>query len=122
MTIQQATQQLLFRLYEIYDDREAKNIAELVMENVTEWKKIDRVMNKQVPLSPIQQSLLEKYSDELMQCKPVQYVLHESWFAGMKFYVDEHVLIPRPETEELVNWVVNDYKLPSSDSLILDVG
>src|SRR3954464_10627007 len=100
MTIQQATQQLLFRLYEIYDDREAKNIAELVMENITGWKKIDRVLNKQVPLSAIQEKNLENYVSELMQMKPVQYVLQESWFAGMKFYVDEHVLIPRPETEK----------------------
>ena len=45
MTIQQATKQLLFQLYHFYDEREAANIANLVMENVTEWKRIDRILN-----------------------------------------------------------------------------
>jgi release factor glutamine methyltransferase len=65
-------------------------------------KRIDRITNKQFPLSISQQELLKTYTDELLQHKPVQYVLNEAWFAGIQFYVDENVLIPRPETEELV--------------------
>ena len=114
MTIHEAQQQLLFKLYDIYDNREAAAIADLVMENITEWKKIDRVVNKNVPLSLPKTELLKKYSEELLLHKPVQYVLHEAWFAGMKFYVDENVLIPRPETEELVDWIVREVK--SSES------
>ncbi|MBS1667409.1 MAG: peptide chain release factor N(5)-glutamine methyltransferase [Bacteroidetes bacterium] len=107
MTINEAHQQLLFQLYHIYDDREAAAITNLVMENITEWTKIDRVLNKNLPLSLPKIDLLKKYTEELLQHKPLQYVLHEAWFAGMKFYVDEHVLIPRPETEELVDWLVS---------------
>ena len=107
MTIHEAHQQLLFQLYHIYDDREAAAITNLVMENITEWTKIDRVLNKNLPLSLPKIDLLKKYTEELLQHKPLQYVLHEAWFAGMKFYVDEHVLIPRPETEELVDWLVS---------------
>ncbi len=47
MTMQQATQHLLFQLYHIYEQREARNIADLVMENITEWKKIDRILYKE---------------------------------------------------------------------------
>ena len=108
MTIQEAYQRLLFQLYGIYDNREAANISDIVMENITGWKKIDRILNKQVPLVPAALQLLEKYTIELLSHKPVQYVLNEAWFYGLKFFVNEHVLIPRPETEELVEWIVKD--------------
>jgi release factor glutamine methyltransferase len=122
MTIQQARQQLLFQLYHIYEEREAANIADLVMEYLTEWSKIDRVINKGTTLSLPKQQLFEQYMAELAEHKPVQYVIKEAWFAGMKFHVDSSVLIPRPETEELVHWVVTDLRLPIADLKILDVG
>ena len=80
MTIHEEQQQLLFQLYHIYDNREAAAIADLVMENITDWKKIDRIINKQVPLS-LQNRIIKKYTGELLMHKPVQYVLHEAWFA-----------------------------------------
>ncbi|GAC1448560.1 MAG: peptide chain release factor N(5)-glutamine methyltransferase [Chitinophagaceae bacterium] len=110
MTIHEASQQLRFQLFHVYDEREAGNITGLVMENITGWKKIDRVVNKTVPLSACQQQLFENYTKALLENKPLQYVLHEAWFYGMCLYVDENVLIPRPETEELADWVVKDYK------------
>lgn len=121
MTVQQSTQQLLFSLFHIYEEREARNIADLVMENVTGWKRIDRIINKQVPVSKHIEILLAGYTQDLLRHKPVQYVLHEAWFYEMKFFVDEHVLIPRPETEELVRWVVGEvrssvFKVQSSEA------
>ena len=105
MTIQQAYQQLLTHLYEIYETREAANIADWVIENITGFKKIDRIINKAFPLNTVQQQLFEDYTKKLLQHNPVQYVLSEAWFAGMKLFVNENVLIPRPETEELVEWM-----------------
>lgn len=119
MTVQQLTQQLLFSLFHIYEEREARNIADLVMESVTGWKRIDRIINKQVPVSKEMEILLAGYTQDLLRHKPVQYVLHEAWFYDMKFYVDEHVLIPRPETEELVRWVVEGVR---SQELAVGVG
>lgn len=108
MTMHEAQQQLQTTLYQVYDNREAATIADWVMEHVTGMRKIDRIMHKQSPLSPDRLAQLQQYTQELLTHKPVQYVLHEAWFCGMKFYVDENVLIPRPETEELVEWVVNE--------------
>jgi hypothetical protein len=52
MTLHEAQQQLLFQLYHIYSNEEAKNIAGLVMEHITGWQRIDRVMNKSLKLLP----------------------------------------------------------------------
>ena len=137
MTIQEAQQRLLFQLYNVYDNREAMNIAEIVMERITGWKKIDRILNKQLPLLPDSARLMENYTADLLAYKPVQYVLNEAWFCGLKFFVNEQVLIPRPETEELVEWIqqtiinenlVNklrfaEKQLPANNDLtILDIG
>lgn len=120
MTIQEANQRLLFALSHIYDSSEAANIADLVMENITGQKRIDRVLNHTARMSAHMEQLMNKYIKELSIHKPVQYVLHEAWFYGMKFYVDENVLIPRPETEELVEWIVSEVKNPTAT--ILDIG
>lgn len=108
MSIQEAYKKLLVQLYEVYDNREADNIANMVIEHVTGQKKIDRILNKTIPLSNNQLTQLADHTFQLLQHKPVQYVLNEAWFAGSKYYVDEQVLIPRPETEELVSWIIDD--------------
>jgi len=124
MTIQQAKERLLFQLYHIYDDREAASIADWVLEHLTGWKKIDRVINKNLPLNAEQKRQLEQYITELLVHRPVQYVLGEAWFQGMKFFVNESTLIPRPETEELVEWLIADYKeMPAKyDRSVIDIG
>jgi len=108
MTVQETYQQLLFQLYEMYDEREAANIADIVTEHITGLRKIDRIINRQLSLTEEQIQLLDDYTFQLLQHKPVQYVLQEAWFGGLKFYVDENVFIPRPETDELVEWILNE--------------
>ena len=123
VTIHAARQRLLFRLMDLYGDREANAIADMVMESVTGWKKIDRIIHKQVPLSMPQSERLDNYSTELMAGRPVQYVLQEAWFCSLKFHVDERVLIPRPETEELVEWILREGPDPDIvEPRVVDLG
>lgn len=123
MTIQQAYQQLVTQLYEVYDDREAAHIGDWVIEHITGKKRIDRITDKNFPLTQEMRTVLQQYTAQLLQHRPVQYVLHEAWFAGMAFYVDEHVLIPRPETEELTEWLTESLAARAKKNIrILDIG
>jgi len=116
MDWQQAQKELVIQLTPLYGDREAVLIADWVMENLSGWKKIDRLLHRSETLSPETARTYEKYTKELLTYRPIQYVLHESWFAGMKLYVDENVLIPRPETEELVEWVAASLTAPAGNA------
>jgi release factor glutamine methyltransferase len=108
MTLHDAKQQLTFQLMEIYNDNEAAAIGDMVMEHLTGWQRIDRVMNKTTPLPDNKQTELAEITTRLLKHEPVQYILGYTWFAGMKLYVDRNVLIPRPETDELVQWIITD--------------
>jgi release factor glutamine methyltransferase len=107
MTFEAAEQSLTTALDGLYENREAATIAGMVMELITRKSKMDRWLQKNESLSTEDLMRLEKYSNELLTGKPVQYVLGQAWFAGMCLAVNEHTLIPRPETEELVNLCAN---------------
>jgi release factor glutamine methyltransferase len=103
-------------------------ITDWIFETVAKVKRSDLIKNpEQVVESKIILQLNSCLND-LMQHKPIQYVLGEAWFFKMKFKVNDQVLIPRPETEELVQLVIDDcnYKkyTPESGEIlsILDIG
>lgn len=120
MTSTEAFNDLSLSLANLYDDREAETIADWVLEYITAKKRWQRRTDTE-PLSPNQVSLFRKFKSELLQSKPVQYVLNEAWFCGMKFILNENVLIPRPETEELVSLIVKENIIRKKPT-ILDIG
>jgi release factor glutamine methyltransferase len=63
-----------------------------------------------------------QFTNRLLQQEPVQYILQQAWFGKYKFYVDKNVLIPRPETEELVEWIIEDAIARTEKIRVLDIG
>lgn len=124
MTLKAAQQGLRQSLSNHYDLREAGNIAGLVMENLTGKDRIARILDAGEVLTVEQLTKLEQYLKELLEGRPVQYVLGKAHFAGLDLIVNEAVLIPRPETEELVHWVGES--LPEiktgTELSVLDIG
>ncbi len=107
MTWQEQYQHLREALTAAHEASEAEAIAELVVEHVGK-KKIQQLKQEIVSIEETQQ--LDRILQQLLTHRPLQYVLNEAWFYGLKFEVNESVLIPRPETEELVDWIVKDVK------------
>ena len=122
MTVQEATYFVLKQLRSIYSEPEATQVTDWIMEKITGSKKTERMLYKNSSLTPEEEIQLRGYAERLMKHEPVQYVLNESWFCGLKFYVDKNVLIPRPETEELVEWIISNCKFPVDELKILDIG
>jgi release factor glutamine methyltransferase len=104
MTFEEAEQMLNAALEGLYENREANTIASMAMEFVTGKSKMDRWLLKNEILPDTNLKQLQDYTNQLLTGKPIQYVLGEAWFAGLALQVTPDTLIPRPETEELVNW------------------
>lgn len=105
MTIESAKDQLIQQLASLYEAREAASITHWVLEHLTGMNKTDRMIHKQQALSVEQEDRFLSMAAALLNNRPIQYVLGEAWFGGIKFIVNEHTLIPRPETEELIEWI-----------------
>lgn len=122
MTLQEATYLLMNKLKTIYSEGESGAITDWVMEHLTGSKKTERMLYKNDEITVNEEAQLKSHIERLLKYEPVQYILNESWFCGLKFYVDKNVLIPRPETEELVEWIISNCKFPVTELSILDVG
>ncbi len=93
------------RLNHVYEERELENIWRILNEDIFRGEGYDR---------------FDEFIKRLISYQPVQYITGVEYFYGHKFHVNEDVLIPRPETEELVDWIV---KAHGDDKLnVLDLG
>lgn len=102
--------QLWKRLTAIYNEREAQAIVRTVLDALFGMSLTDICLGKVTQLSADDTTRLEKIIQRLEKSEPVQYVLGAEWFAGRLFSVAPGVLIPRPETEALVQWACDEAK------------
>jgi release factor glutamine methyltransferase len=114
-------------LQTIQEDSEIESFFFILTEFLHNLKRIDVSLH---PDFEVSESDLEKWKtiiSELKTEKPIQYITGEAWFYGLRFEVNENTLIPRPETEELVEWILDSQKSKvksqkSNNLTILDIG
>ena len=114
----------LQELSSLYDAKEIESFFYLILECFHNKKRIDLALNPNMEMDPMQLFRWESVLAELKKEKPIQYILGETEFYGLPFLVNENTLIPRPETEELVEWIIKStkYEIQSTKLRILDIG
>ena len=107
-----------------YDEKETESFFYLILESFHQKKRIDLALKPEMEMDALQLLRWESALAELKKQKPIQYILGETEFYGLPFLVNEHVLIPRPETEELVELIIESakYEVQSTTLKILDIG
>lgn len=111
---------LLTQLSAWYDQREAGNIVSELFRHYKGWNRADLLMRKQERLSESEILRFHFAGKRLAKGEPLQYILGKAWFHGLELTVSPAVLIPRPETEQLVELIIAQYQ--NGEPRILDIG
>lgn len=119
-TLREVAAAMTRRLTPLYGEREARAMTDISIEHTMGYTPVDRVLKSREAVSGFRIGQLKAITDRLLKEEPLQYILGETTFYGMRIAVNPAVLIPRPETEELVDMIVKQN--PGSDLRVLDVG
>lgn len=111
-------------LKNIQDEQEIESYFFILTEYLHNLKRVDVALNPNFELSDAEVEKWNTILADLQQEKPIQYITGEAWFYGLRFEVNENTLIPRPETEELLEWIIESQKskVKSQKLEILDIG
>ncbi|MFM6953996.1 MAG: peptide chain release factor N(5)-glutamine methyltransferase [Sphingobacteriaceae bacterium] len=104
----------------IYASEEAKMLCFLTVQHRLSWTKASYLLHKQEEIFEADKVYFLEVLSQLKSSKPIQYLLGETEFYGRRFRVSSAVLIPRPETEELVKWILESVSI--ANPTILDIG
>ncbi len=120
-TLKEAFQNFQSLIQRNYEIEEARSISQIVFKEILGYDTIQLILNENdlLPASIFEQ--LDYIAFQLNEHKPIQYIMGHTEFYGLQYEVNESVLIPRPETEELVDWIIKDHKDDQSLN-ILDIG
>ncbi|MGO4905985.1 peptide chain release factor N(5)-glutamine methyltransferase [Flavobacterium sp. W20_MBD1_R3] len=116
--------QFIEELTPIYDVGEAESFFYLILEEKHQLKRIDMALHPDLVFSEAELVVWNSILEQLKQEIPIQYLLGKTSFYGLDFEVNDTVLIPRPETEELVEWILESQKSKGESQKIrvLDIG
>ena len=110
-------------LSSLYDAMEIESFFFLILEQFRNLKRIDLALQPDLEFSEAEISQWNLVLEQLKQEIPIQYILGKTHFYGLEFQVNPNVLIPRPETEELVDWIIKTNSNGKSSTIkILDIG
>ncbi len=125
MTIQELKFTILNDLATLYPKEEIQSFFNLLVSYKLKLTRVDIALNSNQIIPKNDLEFFQNALIELQQEKPIQYILGETEFYGLPFKVDKNVLIPRPETEELVEWILKDVRQKREGGRqlqILDIG
>tara|TARA_B100001250_G_scaffold214841_1_gene184343 strand:- start:3348 stop:4205 length:858 start_codon:yes stop_codon:yes gene_type:complete len=105
-----------------YSKNEIDFYFKILINSFFNWDSIFFALNHEKQLSKFQSNKLIKITKDLKRFKPIQYITGESFFMGLKFKVNNDVLIPRQETEELVEWIIDDNFNSKKEKQVIDIG
>ena len=120
MTTREAKLHLRSKLSHLYPAQEVESITRIIFEEVLLWQPVDIVMRENEELPAFFPEKLNDICERLLRNEPLQYILGKARFHGHSFTVTPAVLIPRPETEQLVDMIVDQNQ--ESDLQVLDIG
>jgi release factor glutamine methyltransferase len=124
MTIKHYRDYFIQELTSLYDVGEAESFFYLILEAKHQLKRVDIALQPDLAFSETELKTWSSILEQLKKEIPIQYILGVTHFYGLEFEVNSAVLIPRPETEELVDWIIQNSKLKAQNSKlkILDIG
>ncbi|MGN7809755.1 peptide chain release factor N(5)-glutamine methyltransferase [Flavobacterium johnsoniae] len=124
MKIKQYRTQFIKELSSLYDAYEAESFFYLILEDKHKLRQIDLALNHELAFTEEDFVVWDSLLAQLKKEVPIQYLLGKTNFYGLDFEVNENVLIPRPETEELVEWIISENKgIDRKEKIkILDIG
>jgi release factor glutamine methyltransferase len=121
MLIKSYREQFIRLLQSIYDTREAEQLFYFLLEEVKQWTRVDLALHPTIEFSVEELQKMDGYLQRLLTHEPIQYILGKTHFYGLELQVNPNTLIPRPETEELVEWIIQENQ-PKKNIQILDIG
>ena len=121
MTVRDLRRAAVAALIPLYGRGEAEGMTRLTRESVTGWSRVDLLVDAGKELGEVRVEAVKNIVDRLLKHEPLQYILGYEDFMGLKIKVSPSVLIPRPETQDLVNIII-DREAKDSDLSVLDAG